>query len=119
MLKVRKNMQDINESIKLETRAGGYVVQPTGYRAFMPAPLPPKPSVNITGELQKVLSKADRGVLVGSMVLYRRYPTQTYLSICMFEKRLYCRVRLKERRVRFRIFLQWRLNFQGSTDHEM
>ena len=62
-------MQDINESIKLETRAGGYVVQPTGYRAFMPAPLPPKPSVNITGELQKVLSKADRslGRLDGSI----------------------------------------------------
>ncbi|MHB8202867.1 MAG: Fic family protein [Desulfomonilaceae bacterium] len=62
-------MQDINESIKLETRAGGYVVLPTGYRAFMPAPLPPKPSINITGELQKVLSKADRslGRLDGSI----------------------------------------------------
>jgi Fic family protein len=35
----------------------------------MPAPLPPKPSVNITGELQKVLSKADRslGRLDGSI----------------------------------------------------
>jgi hypothetical protein len=26
------------------TRAGRYVQQPTGYRAFLPAPLPPQPA---------------------------------------------------------------------------
>lgn len=30
-----------------------------GYRAFLPLPLPPKPPVQITGELQKLLSQAD------------------------------------------------------------
>jgi len=40
-------------------RSGTYVKQPTGYRAFIPAPLPPKPAVGIEGELQNLLSRAD------------------------------------------------------------
>ena len=40
-------------------RAGTYRRQPTGYRAFVPAPLPPNPPVHITGELQALLSQAD------------------------------------------------------------
>ena len=50
-------------------RAGRYVLQPTGYRAFIPAPLPPEPGVHLTGELQSALSKADRslGRLDGSI----------------------------------------------------
>ena len=43
------------------SRAGRYVPQPTGYRAFIPASLPPDPPVQISGELQFVLSEADRG----------------------------------------------------------
>ncbi len=51
-------------------RAGRYVRQPTGYRAFLPAPLPPNPSVELTGELHALLSRADRalGRLDGSVV---------------------------------------------------
>jgi Fic family protein len=50
-------------------RAGVYVRQPPGYRAFMPARLPPTPEVAIVGELQALLSKADRalGRLDGSV----------------------------------------------------
>ena len=50
-------------------RAGGYVRQPTGYRAFIPTPLPPDPPVVMTGELQETLSEADRelGRLDGSV----------------------------------------------------
>ncbi|HEY0839483.1 MAG TPA: Fic family protein, partial [Vulgatibacter sp.] len=50
-------------------RAGRYVRQPEGYRAFFPAPLPPEPSVQIAGELQRLLSEADRalGRLDGSV----------------------------------------------------
>ncbi|MHB1313298.1 MAG: Fic family protein [Gemmatimonadaceae bacterium] len=50
-------------------RAGRYVVQPTGYRAYDPAPLPPKPPVALDGELQRLLSDADRalGRLDGSV----------------------------------------------------
>ncbi|HBB15865.1 MAG TPA: cell filamentation protein Fic [Syntrophus sp. (in: bacteria)] len=40
-------------------RSGMYVKQATGYRAFIPTPLPPKPAVKIEGELQNLLSRAD------------------------------------------------------------
>ncbi len=50
-------------------RAGRYVQQPAGYRAFIPAPLPPDPPVVLKGELQNFLSEADRalGRLDGSV----------------------------------------------------
>lgn len=44
------------------SRAGMYRQQPGGYRAFIPAPLPPNPSITITGEFQVVLSQADRAL---------------------------------------------------------
>jgi Fic family protein len=52
------------------TRAGRYITQPTGYRAFMPAPLPPQPELALGGELQRLLSAADRalGRLDGSVL---------------------------------------------------
>ncbi|HSU96277.1 MAG TPA: Fic/DOC family N-terminal domain-containing protein, partial [Gemmatimonadaceae bacterium] len=40
-------------------RAGRKVRQPTGYSAFIPAPLPPNPPVALAGELHSLLSKAD------------------------------------------------------------
>ena len=50
-------------------RAGRHERQPTGYRAFIPAPLPPDPPVRLEGELQRLLSGADRalGRLDGSV----------------------------------------------------
>lgn len=50
-------------------RAGRYVLQPAGYRAFLPAPLPPVPPVQMAGNLQRLLSEADRalGRLDGSV----------------------------------------------------
>lgn len=44
------------------TRAGRYVSQPTGYRAFIPAPLPPDPPVSLNGPLVALLSRADQAV---------------------------------------------------------
>ena len=44
---------------EIQPRAGTYQRQPTGYRAFIPAPLPPQPEVKLTGELQRLLSQAD------------------------------------------------------------
>ena len=57
-------------SAEVSTRAGRYIAQPTGYRAFMPAPLPPNPALALTGELQGLLSAADRalGRLDGSVL---------------------------------------------------
>ena len=50
-------------------RAGRYVLQPQGYRAFVPAPLPPNPPVRLDGEIQTLLSQADQalGRLDGSI----------------------------------------------------
>ncbi|MBV6424239.1 MAG: Adenosine monophosphate-protein transferase SoFic [Steroidobacteraceae bacterium] len=52
------------------TRAGQYLTQPTGYRAFMPAPLPPLPALALGGDLHGLLSAADRalGRLDGSVL---------------------------------------------------
>ncbi len=44
------------------TRAGRYVKQPNGYKAFVPTPLPPDPSIQFDAELQKLLSDADRAL---------------------------------------------------------
>src|SRR5215203_3491444 len=63
----------LNRAYRMDTsptvRAGRYVRQPTGYRAFIPAPLPPEPAVRIGGEMQCLLSEADRalGRLDGSV----------------------------------------------------
>ncbi|WP_267968210.1 Fic family protein [Myxococcus stipitatus] len=43
-------------------RAGRYVQQHSGYRAFIPAPLPPAPGVRLDGELTALLSEADRAL---------------------------------------------------------
>ena len=50
-------------------RAGRYIAQPSGYRAFHPNPLPPKPALRMDDELQALLSLADRalGRLDGSI----------------------------------------------------
>jgi Fic family protein len=50
-------------------RAGGYRPQPSGYRAFIPALLPPDPPVKLAGSLQALLSQADMalGRLDGSV----------------------------------------------------
>lgn len=57
----------MNENPSL--RAGAYRKQPTGYRAFYPAPLPPEPPVRMAGDFQRLLSQADRalGRLDGSI----------------------------------------------------
>lgn len=58
-----------NQTFSLRARAGRYVRQPTGYRAFIPAPLPPDPPIRMDGRLQTLLSAADRalGRLDGSI----------------------------------------------------
>lgn len=43
-------------------RAGRYISQPTGYRSFVPAPLPPEPPLQFDAELVMLLSQADQAV---------------------------------------------------------
>ena len=71
---IKNRSQQIMDSLKTGSatsmRAGRYVSQPTAYRAFIPAPLPPDPPVQTTAELQLLLSQADRalGRLDGSVL---------------------------------------------------
>jgi len=44
------------------SRAGRFVQQPAGYRAFVPAPLPPDPPLRLDGGLQRLLSRADQAL---------------------------------------------------------
>lgn len=46
----------------MNKKTGRYVKQTGGYEAFIPALLPPKPSVKFSSELQTLLSKADRAL---------------------------------------------------------
>src|SRR5207247_2210823 len=41
---------------------GRYIKQPTGYEAFIPNALPPRPAIKFDDALLDVLSKADRAV---------------------------------------------------------
>lgn len=43
-------------------RAGRFVSQSSGYRAFIPAPLPPNPPVGLDGDLLRLLSDADQAL---------------------------------------------------------
>lgn len=56
-------MQQAEDNIPSPTippgRAGRYMRQLTGYNAFIPAPLPPDPPVQVGGTLQRLLSEAD------------------------------------------------------------
>lgn len=45
--------------MNVQSRAGAYIAQPTGYRAFIPQPLPPVPPIQLGGALQGLLSKSD------------------------------------------------------------
>lgn len=53
-----------------ENRAGLYIRQTTGYRAFIPAHLPPTPPIQVEGPIQAALSRADvaLGRLDGSVL---------------------------------------------------
>lgn len=43
----------------IANRAGRFIAQPSGYRAFFPAPLPPDPPIDMASGILALLSKAD------------------------------------------------------------
>lgn len=49
----------VNAADNKRFRAGRYVQQAGGYRAFVPAPLPPDPPLDLSGRLRERLSEAD------------------------------------------------------------
>jgi Fic family protein len=46
-------------------RSGRQITQPTGYKAFIPTPLPPIPPIQIEGEIQHLLTSAN--IAIGKM----------------------------------------------------
>jgi Fic family protein len=48
-----------NADDSMVRRAGRYVRQPAGYRAFSPAPLPPHPPIDLGGDRQHLLAQAN------------------------------------------------------------
>ena len=46
----------------MNTRSGLYILQPSGYKAFIPTPLLPNLSIKIDREMQVLLSDADRAL---------------------------------------------------------
>ncbi|RYG47623.1 Fic family protein [bacterium] len=52
----------ISDVHQTSRRAGTYVDQPTGYKAFIPTKLPPNPSVQMDDEMWTLLSNADRAL---------------------------------------------------------
>jgi len=61
----------------MSTRAGVYQEQATGYRAFIPAPLPPDPPVRLVGRLQAI------GVLneMTGQARHRRFRYEAYIRL--------------------------------------
>ena len=55
-------MVNAGNNKRRDDRAGRYVTQASGYRAFIPVPLPLALGVRIEGELQRLLSDADRAI---------------------------------------------------------
>jgi Fic family protein len=49
-------------NVRTSTRGGRHERQPGGYRAFLPAPLPPRPALRLEGELRSLLSRADHAL---------------------------------------------------------
>jgi Fic family protein len=43
-------------------RSGQFIIQPGGYKAFVPNPLPPDPPISIDLEMLKLLSEANRAI---------------------------------------------------------
>jgi hypothetical protein len=69
-LHVHGSLHHGRQKRRTATRAGRYIAQPSGYRAFVPEPLPPDPPIRFTAEIPGLLSDADRalGRLDGSVL---------------------------------------------------
>ncbi|NQV29326.1 MAG: Fic family protein, partial [Candidatus Marinimicrobia bacterium] len=52
-------IDDFSENGIKSTRAGRYLQQVSGYKAFIPAPLPPKPQIDFSDDLHAKLSEAE------------------------------------------------------------
>jgi Fic family protein len=66
-------------------RAGAYVSQPAGYKAFIPSSLPPKPAIQLNNALLARLSDADRAL--AQLNAIGRFLPNIELFVLMYAKR--------------------------------
>jgi Fic family protein len=60
--RIAGRVNSVTTRLDASLRAGRYEPQPGGYRAFIPAPLPPSPAVVVDEEMMGLLSSADRAL---------------------------------------------------------
>ena len=72
-------------TVVTQARAGRYVQQSTGYHAFIPAPLPPNPPVQLGGKLRKLLvsKMEEHGILreFTGQSRNRRFRYEAYIAL--------------------------------------
>ncbi len=75
-------MNTNDHRVASQGRAGDYLTQIGGYKAFVPKPLPPNPPIQLDNEMLQLLSQADRelGRLDGASEIL---PMLIFLSLCM------------------------------------
>ena len=83
-------------------RAGRYVAQPAGYRAFLPAPLPPSPPVRLSQASCRPSCLGPISPSGASTAPSRPCPTPTSSSSCTCARRRCSRARSRARRARCR-----------------
>jgi Fic family protein len=66
-------------------RSGQYVEQPGGYKAFIPAPLPPDPQIVIDLDMAHLLSEAERSL--GRLDGTSSIPPDPNLFVAMYVRR--------------------------------
>jgi Fic family protein len=66
-------------------RAGRYVQQPAGYRAFVPVPLPPDPPLRLDAPLVTLISRADQAI--GRLDGIARIVSNPDLFVTMYVRR--------------------------------
>jgi len=66
-------------------RAGRFIRQPTGYVAFVPAPLPPEPPIDLDIPLVRLLSEADQAV--GRLDVFTELLVNPDLFVAMYVRR--------------------------------
>ena len=96
-------------------RAGRYVTQPTGYKAFIPSPLPPDPPIRITGELQTLLSETALalGRLDGSI---QTLPNADLFVLMYVRKEAVLQVRSRGRKARCKTCWRPKQRFSRRID---
>ena len=90
----------------MDNRAGHLVTNLSGemaYKSFVPTPLPPKPSIELTEDMINLLIKANSQLAVLESIATRIPNVELYR--CMFAKKRLCPPKSKVRKPRLKMSL--------------